>query len=92
MEEIADLDFVKENITKGNGTVTIREFRYKPIKDASVYWPGEIPLNQMKDVPLCGFDAKCPEENSNKGRLNICNKPIKLLEKTTSLKMLCEDL
>lgn len=92
MEEIADLNFVKENITKGNRTLTKREFRYKPIKDASMYWPGEVPLDQVKDSPVCGFDGKCPEDNSNKGRLSICNKPVELLEVATTIDVLCEDL
>ena len=92
MEEIADLDFVKINKTNGNGTVTTRIFKYTALPNAPIYWPGEVPLDQVKDVPLCGFDGQCPEEDSNKGRLNICNKPIKFLEKATSLKVLFEDL
>ena len=90
MEEIADLNFVKKNTTNGNGTVTTREFQYTPIKNAPLYWP--IPLDQVKDVPVCGFDGKCPEDDSNKGRLNICNKPMELLERATTVEGLCEDL
>ena len=92
MEEIADLNFVNKNITKGNRTLTIREFRYKPIKGAPMYWPGEVPLDQVKDSPVCGFDGKCPEDDSNKGRLNICNKAMELLEIENAIEVLCEDL
>ena len=68
MEEIANLDFVKINKANGNKTATIREFMYTAIPNAPMYWPGEVPLDQVKDVPVCGFDGKCLEEDSNKGR------------------------
>ena len=83
MEEIADLNFVKKTITTGNVTETTREFQYRAITNAPMYWPGEVPLHQVKDVPVCGFDGKCPENNSKKGRSNTFNKSVKLLENAT---------
>ena len=71
MEEIADLNFVKKNMTNGNVTKTTREFQYTARENAPMYWPGEVPLHQVKDVPVCGFDGKCSEDDSNKGRLNV---------------------
>ena len=91
MEEIADFDFVEINKTNGNRTETIREFRYTAIPNAPMYWPGEIPLDQLKDIPVCGFDGNCLEEGSTKGRRSACNKPVKLMENATSFEVLFEN-
>ena len=90
MEEIADLSFVKKNITNDNVTETTREFQYRAIANAPMYWPGEVPLHQVKDILVCGFDGKCPESDSNKGRLNIRNKPIKSLERATGKRFIID--
>ena len=91
MEEIANLDFVKINKTNGNRTETIREFKYTAIPNAPMYWADKVSLDQVKDAPVCGFDGKCLEEDSNKGRASICYKPVKLIENATSFEVLCED-
>ena len=68
MEEVADLDFTEMKKINDNGTETIWGFKYTAIPNVSMYWPRKVALHQVKDVPVCGFDRKCPEEDSNKGR------------------------
>ena len=67
MEEVADLDFTEIKKINDNGTETIWEFKYTAIPNVPMYWPHKVALHQVKDVPVCGFDGKCPEEDSNKG-------------------------
>ena len=68
MEEVADLNFIEIKKKNDNETETTWEFKYTAIPNAPMYWPRKVALHQVKDVPVCGFDGKCPEEDSNKGR------------------------
>ena len=70
MEALGDFDLKKQNTTTVvNGTEVVKEgwkFEYVELPNAPLYWPGPVPLKDVRDEPLCGFDGQqCQKEKKD---------------------------